>query len=111
MGTWQPARRTRQDALGSLDTARNHAAKGQYADAWDEWVDACNSMDGSRTLEPTGPGSEYRRALDEAADLLHKCGKEMREAKAATDKDNEAYEREVERFRAMIREVQGIVGT
>ncbi|MGH7296223.1 MAG: hypothetical protein ACRELB_14875, partial [Polyangiaceae bacterium] len=90
----------------SLDSARKHAAKGDFADARDDWTDACGSMASAQEWkEPHGSGTEYDAALEEAGKLLDDYGKQMAEAFVESQKA-EAVEREHQRLRDLVARIK-----
>lgn len=95
-----------RDAIGCLDSARKHAAKGEFADARDDWTDACESMASAiKWGEPQGAGTEYDEALGEADKLLDEYGKEMAKAFAESQLA-EAVEKEHQRLRGLVAKIK-----
>jgi hypothetical protein len=91
-----------RDAIGSLDSARKHANKQEFADARDDWTDACDAMGKAIDWnEPQGPGSEYDEAMAEAAKILDEFGKEMAAA-FVESRPAEAAEKERQRLHELL---------
>jgi hypothetical protein len=96
------------DALVSLERAKERAQLGEFEDAWDDWTDVCRSMIGAREWgEPLGADSEYEKAVAKAQALLDEYGDKMAAAHVDGQRE-EAVERERERLRSLVKQIQDI---